>query len=451
MSTPLTVVIQRAPPANHQRRPMAASQLDSNIVGTFVTCQAYLDKIASKAVIFAGKSKLKVAIYTGRRGSTCGVNSGRLLGKVTLPLDLKGVVGKGCVFHNGWVNVGRESKGSSAMLHLTVRSEPDPRFVFEFDGEPECSPQVFQVQGKMRQPVFTCKFSTYRPGDRNLRTSSLPSEPTNSRSWLSSFGSERERPLKERKGWYVTVHDVSGSTVAMASMATPFVASRTHDRVSSTNPGAWILFRLGRHILKPWGRLEAWRERRGSGLAGDSVGMEIEFKSHNKSTASKETMRKQLDRGVKGNNEEEENFSNKDFHGQRWLWSKELKGPTHRSFVELGCAQSFFPLHSVVVGARLTSHLSVSARIGYKISMGLDVHITTQVSKLTPHHGRSTHPPTSGPLFRSATPFENSHRPNPQESNPRRHNETTSSIKVPNAKTSVTVVALPFIVSSGAR
>ncbi|XP_020272565.1 uncharacterized protein LOC109847744, partial [Asparagus officinalis] len=41
-----------------------------------------------------------------------------------------------------------------------------------------------------------------------------------------------------------------------------------------------------------------------------------------------------------------------------------------RSFAELGCAQSFLPLHSVVAGARLTSHLSVSARACCELSHG---------------------------------------------------------------------------------
>ncbi|OAY79774.1 hypothetical protein ACMD2_21814 [Ananas comosus] len=47
---------------------------------------------------------------------------------------------------------------------------------------------------------------------------------------MASFESEREReqPGKERKGWSVTVHDLSGSPMVLASMATPFVAS-SHD------------------------------------------------------------------------------------------------------------------------------------------------------------------------------------------------------------------------------
>ena len=136
---------------------------------TFHLSKPELDKLAGKS-IFAGKLCLKISIYTGRRGTTCGVNSGRLLGKVSVPLDLAGTETKGTVFHNGWITVGKEAKGSSAQFHLNVRAEPDPRFVFQFDGEPECSPQVFQIQGNIRQPVFTCKFSFRNTADRNQRS-----------------------------------------------------------------------------------------------------------------------------------------------------------------------------------------------------------------------------------------------------------------------------------------
>lgn len=91
---------------------------------------------------------------------------------------------------------------------------------------------------------------------------SLPLEHSSgARGWLSSFGSERERPGKERKGWSITIHDLSGSPVAAASMVTPFVASPGSDRVSRSNPGCWLILRPGDGTWKPWGRLEAWRER----------------------------------------------------------------------------------------------------------------------------------------------------------------------------------------------
>ena len=139
------------------------------IAATFHLSKSELDKLAGKS-IFAGKLCLKISIYTGRRGTTCGVNSGKLLGKVSVPLNLAGTENKAVVFHNGWITVGKESKGSSARFHLNVKAEPDPRFVFQFDGEPECSPQVFQIQGSIRQPVFTCNFSFRNTGDRNQRS-----------------------------------------------------------------------------------------------------------------------------------------------------------------------------------------------------------------------------------------------------------------------------------------
>ncbi|KAL3505021.1 hypothetical protein ACH5RR_034862 [Cinchona calisaya] len=258
--------------------PDGAAQVQNLVAATFHLSKSDLEKLAGKS-IFGGsttkKLQLKISIYTGRRGSTCGVNSGRLLGKITVPLDLAGTETRAVIFHNGWINVGKESKNNSARFHLNVKSEPDPRFVFQFDGEPECSPQVFQIQGSIRQPVFTCKFSfRSTPDHRNQRSRSLASEASCSRSWLSSFGSERERPGKERKGWSITVHDLSGSPVAAASMVTPFVASPGSDRVSHSNPGSWLILRPGDGTWKPWGRLEAWRERGGS---TDGLGYRFEL------------------------------------------------------------------------------------------------------------------------------------------------------------------------------
>lgn len=162
-----TAVIPYIPPDNTQF-PEGQHQ---TLAATFHLCKSDLDRLVTKS-IFTNKLHVKISIYTGRRGNTCGVNSGRLLGKVSVPLDLAGTESRGVVFHNGWISVGKECvKGSSAQFHLNVKAEPDPRFVFQFDGEPECSPQVFQIQGNIRQPVFTCKFSLRTTtGDRNQRS-----------------------------------------------------------------------------------------------------------------------------------------------------------------------------------------------------------------------------------------------------------------------------------------
>ncbi|GAB4825111.1 hypothetical protein Ancab_007987 [Ancistrocladus abbreviatus] len=74
---------------------------------------------------------------------------------------------------------------------------------------------------------------------------SLQLEQGSGRGWLTSFGSEREKPGKERKGWSITVHDLFGSLVATASMVMPFVTSPGFDRVSRLNPGSWLILRPG--------------------------------------------------------------------------------------------------------------------------------------------------------------------------------------------------------------
>lgn len=84
--------------------------------------------------------------------------------------------------------------------------------------------------------------------------------------WMRSFSGERDhqKPGRERKGWMIMVYDLSGSAVAAASMITPFVPSPGTDRVSRSNPGAWLILRphgFSVSSWKPWGRLEAWRER----------------------------------------------------------------------------------------------------------------------------------------------------------------------------------------------
>ncbi|XVE70519.1 hypothetical protein DITRI_Ditri10aG0078900 [Diplodiscus trichospermus] len=203
---------------------------------------------------------LRIEVYTGRMGRTWGISCGKLVGRVQVTMDLGVSQTRHLVFKNGWMKLGNEPDKPTAKLHLTVRSEPDPRFVFQFGGEPECSPVVFQIQGNIRQPVFSCKFSA----DRS-RSGSLPPDFTSkNRGWIGTLSGEKERQGKERKGWMVMIYDLSGSPVAAASMITPFVPSPGSDCVSRSNPGAWLILRphgFSVSSWKPWGRLEAWRER----------------------------------------------------------------------------------------------------------------------------------------------------------------------------------------------
>ncbi|XP_010478443.1 PREDICTED: uncharacterized protein LOC104757404 [Camelina sativa] len=210
-------------------------------------------------------SVLSVEVYS-RGVASCrfvaAASGDKLIGRFDVSIDLKAAETKTCLAHNGWVDLGTKSKkkksGSNPELHVSVRVEPDPRFVFQFDGEPECSPQVFQVQGNTKQAVFTCKFGFRNSADRSL-TTSLSS---------LSLSSGKEQFMKERKGWSITIHDLSGSPVAMASMVTPFVPSPGSNRVSRSSPGAWLILRPDGYTWKPWGRLQAWREPETSDVLG---------------------------------------------------------------------------------------------------------------------------------------------------------------------------------------
>ncbi|KAI3755482.1 hypothetical protein L1987_55283 [Smallanthus sonchifolius] len=250
------------------------NQVTDQVQACFNLKKSEFDKVVDKS------NMLKIEVYSGRRsGSVCGFGSGsgKLLGVVTVGLDSDTVVGgggsRGCVVvRNGWVGIGDRGSKNTVDLHLSIRVERDPRFVFEFDGEPECSPQVFQVNGNVRQAVFTSKFSFRSNRDQNLRSDSSLSESHSSKSWLRSIRTDKEKPVKERKGWSITIHDLSGSPVAMASMVTPFVPSHGTDSVSSSNPGAWLILRPGQSTWKPWGRLEVWRESK-----KDQIGYRFEL------------------------------------------------------------------------------------------------------------------------------------------------------------------------------
>ncbi|KAH1086580.1 hypothetical protein AAZX31_07G118700 [Glycine max] len=228
----------------------------------------HLDSLALRRL--SGKPlTLRLAVYSGSTARACGVSSAKLLGCLNLTLDLSAALSRPSTFHSGWFSLRKKKTGSEPThrkpvprLHVVVRSEPDPRFVFQFGGEPECSPVVFQIQeNNIRQPVFSCKFSA----DRNSRSRSLPSDfAKNPSRWRRTLKGVRERHGRERKGWMIIIHDLSGSPVAAASMITPFVPSPGSDRVSRSNPGAWLILRPNGACVsswKPWGRLEAWRER----------------------------------------------------------------------------------------------------------------------------------------------------------------------------------------------
>ncbi|KAH0642133.1 hypothetical protein KY290_035226 [Solanum tuberosum] len=181
--------------------------------------------------------------------------------------DLKALLAPGCpewgngrpvILFNGWIHIGKNKwlNGiAGAELHLRVKLDPDPRYIFQFKDKTKLSPQIIQLQGTIKQPIFSCKFSQDRVS---------PRDPL-SNFWSSSFdGSELDIGKRERKGWNVKIHDLSGSAVAAAFITTPFVPSTGCDWAARSNPGAWLIVRSNvcrPESWHPWGKLEAWRER----------------------------------------------------------------------------------------------------------------------------------------------------------------------------------------------
>ncbi|CAN0920893.1 hypothetical protein LINGRAHAP2_LOCUS32317 [Linum grandiflorum] len=243
-----------------------------------------LDKTQIDKLVHSSKkssTSLNIEIYAGEdaevaassssstSAAACCFSTRKLIGTVVVPLDLLKAEFRPAVMHNGWVPIAARKKGAEpAQFFLNVRVEPDPRFIFQFESDPVCSPQVFQVQGNVKQAVFTCKFNLRNQGDRSLVSRNSMSSSSTPRRFLSCGGGgdeesdNKDQFTKERKGWTITIHDLSGSPVAMASMVTPFVPSPGSDRVSRSNPGAWLILRPSSGTWKSWGRLEAWREDR---------------------------------------------------------------------------------------------------------------------------------------------------------------------------------------------
>ncbi|KAK9120321.1 hypothetical protein Syun_017938 [Stephania yunnanensis] len=231
----------------------------------------YLQDSDVKAMLAPGcfhpsHASLEVSVFVGKQGfQYCGVGGKKQqqVGTFRLEVGPEWSGGKPVLLHHGWIGIGKTKQDGGKPgpeLHLRVMLDPDPRYVFQFEDDTKSSPQIVQLQGtmKMKQPIFSCKFSSER------RMSSHQLDPMNNYWSSMKEGIDQESERKARKGWKVMIHDLSGAAVAAAFIATPFVPSSGCDRVARSNPGAWLIVRpdiCGTDSWQPWGKLEAWRER----------------------------------------------------------------------------------------------------------------------------------------------------------------------------------------------
>ncbi|XP_047315028.1 uncharacterized protein LOC124918985 [Impatiens glandulifera] len=227
-------------------------------VSSFYLEESDLKAIRAPGCFYAPQSCLEIVVFSGKKGNNCGVGSKRQqIGTFRLEVGPEWSQGKPVILFNGWVGIGKSKQDNGkpeAELHLRVKLDPDPRYVFQFEDESKLSPQIVQLQGSIKQPIFSCKFSR----DRDSQVVPLNNY------WLNvSDGHDQDADRRERKGWKVKIHDLSGSAVAAAFITTPFVPSTGCDWVARSNPGAWIIVRpdaCQSESWQPWGKLEAWRE-----------------------------------------------------------------------------------------------------------------------------------------------------------------------------------------------
>ncbi|KAK2352649.1 DUF1005 family protein [Trifolium repens] len=230
-----------------------------NIASSFYLEESDLKALLAPGCFYNPHACLEIAVFSGKKGSHCGVGVKRQqIGVFKMQVGPEWCEGKPLILFNGWIGIGKnkqENGKPGAELHLKVKLDPDPRYVFQFDDITRLSPQIVLLQGS-KQPIFSCKFSK----DRVSQIDSLSTYWSGSR---DTYDLETER--RERKGWKVKIHDLSGSAVAAAFITTPFVPSSGCDWVARSNPGAWLIVRpdVGgiSESWQPWGKLEAWRER----------------------------------------------------------------------------------------------------------------------------------------------------------------------------------------------
>ncbi|KAL1164602.1 hypothetical protein V6Z11_A06G079900 [Gossypium hirsutum] len=225
-----------------------------------------LDALTLRPSPTLGLVTLCIDVYTSHMGRTYGVNCRKLMGRIQVTMDLGLSQAKPSVFRDGRTKLGNELDKANAKLHLTVRAKLDSQFLFRFGEETKYSPVLFQIQGNIRKPIFSYKFSANHTKFRNLvfiNTISFPLDFTiKKRGWMTTLSGEKRKARK--KGWMIMIYDLSSSPVTVASMITPFVPSPSSDRVSQSNLGAWLIlnpYGFSVNFWKPLGNLETWRER----------------------------------------------------------------------------------------------------------------------------------------------------------------------------------------------
>ncbi|KAL4379578.1 hypothetical protein GQ457_02G029330 [Hibiscus cannabinus] len=171
-----------------------------NIASSFYLEDSDVKALLTPGCFYNPHACLEITVFTGKKGSHCGVGVKRQqIGTFKLEVGPEWGEGKPVILFNGWIGIGKnkqESGKPGAELHLRVQLDPDPRYVFQFEDVTMLSPQIVQLQGSIKQPIFSCEFSR----DRGAKVDPLGTYWTG-----SADGSDIETERRERKGWKVVI------------------------------------------------------------------------------------------------------------------------------------------------------------------------------------------------------------------------------------------------------
>jgi hypothetical protein len=133
-----------------------------------ISTSFYLEESDLRALLTPGcfyspHAHLEISVFTGKKSLNCGVGGKRQqIGMFKLEVGPEWGEGKPMILFNGWISIGKTKRDGAAELHLKVKLDPDPRYVFQFEDVTTLSPQIVQLRGSVKQPIFSCKFSRDR-------------------------------------------------------------------------------------------------------------------------------------------------------------------------------------------------------------------------------------------------------------------------------------------------
>lgn len=136
-----------------------------NNASSFYLGESDLQALLAPGCFYKSHACLEISVFTEAKEANCVGIKRQQIGIFRMQVGPEWGERKPMVLFNGWTSIGKnkqETEKLGAELHLRVKVDPDPRYVFQFEDIITLSPQIVQQQGSFKQPIFSCKFSKDR-------------------------------------------------------------------------------------------------------------------------------------------------------------------------------------------------------------------------------------------------------------------------------------------------